>query len=131
MPNGEQSVLRALAPLERRVSGAVSAMARATLTSAMMVLGLVACASAPPVQEMSDARQAIAAAREAGADTHSPEALSRAEARLTAAESDLQSGTYWSARKAALEAKESAIEALLRARSVRDAESRGSAPASR
>jgi hypothetical protein len=89
---------------------------------------LGACATAPPVQEMSDARQAIAAAREAGAESLAAERLQQAEALLATAETQLQTGipsSYWAARKAAIDAKETAFDALLISRDARD---RGAAP---
>ncbi|MDP2324097.1 MAG: hypothetical protein Q8N51_08715 [Gammaproteobacteria bacterium] len=69
---------------------------------------------------MSDARQAIAAAREAGAATLAGDGLLIAETRLAEAEVQLQGRMYWSARRLALGAKESAIAALLRSRSLRE-----------
>ena len=86
-----------------------------------VLLAAAACTTAgPPVQEMSDARQAIAAAREAGAATYAGEGLRAAESHLAQAESQLQQHLYWDARKLALGAKESAIEALLLSRSLRN-----------
>jgi len=82
------------------------------------------CATAPPVQEMSDARQAIAAARDAGADRLAPDELADAESLLSGAEKYLEVGTsasYWQARKAAISAKEQAFEALLTSRDLQDA----------
>ena len=84
---------------------------------------LVACATSPPVQEMSDARQAIAAAREAGAQQYAPEELAEAEQLLAAAEHYLKAGTstgYWNAGNAAVSAKETALEALLKSRTARE-----------
>ena len=86
---------------------------------------LVACATAPPVQEMSDARQAIAAAKEAGAEDLAVDQLGEAEILLMSAEKYLQTGTssaYWQARKAAVSAKEVAFEALLTSRTARQTE---------
>jgi hypothetical protein len=85
----------------------------------LLVAGLVACATAPPVQEMSDARQAIAAAKEAGAGQLAEDELSQAEVLLQNAEAFLVAGTsnaYWYAKKAAIDAKEMAFEALLTSR---------------
>lgn len=80
-----------------------------------------ACATTgPPVQEMSDARQAIAAAEEAGAGQLDSATLQTAETKLAAAEAQLQERMYRNARKLAISAKEAAIEALLRSRSLRD-----------
>ena len=85
---------------------------------------LSGCATAPPVQEMSDARQAIAAAKEAGAVDLAADQLSRAESLLSDAEDYLKSGSsaaVWQAKKAALGAKEIAFEALLTSRNAKDA----------
>ena len=70
-----------------------------------------ACETAPPVQEMSDARQAITVAREAGAETHAAEALLQAERFLDRAEQNLGDQHYAEARRDALEAKSRAHEA--------------------
>ena len=80
------------------------------------VLGCVAClagcASGPPVQEMSDARQAIAAAQTAGAtSTTSPE-YAAAQAAIARAETHLQAQEYVRARLAAQQAKHHAAAAL-------------------
>jgi hypothetical protein len=75
---------------------------------------LIGCTS-PPVQEMSDARQAIAAARVAGAtDGTSPE-LYAADAAITRAEQHIAAQEYTRARLAALEAKHHAGAALTNA----------------
>ena len=70
-----------------------------------------ACESAPPVQEMSDARQAIAVAREAGAEAYAAETLMEAERYLKNAEEKLSAEMYRDARRAALQAKASALDA--------------------
>lgn len=72
---------------------------------------LAGCASAP-VQEMSDARQAIHAAEEAGAATLAPDALRDAKRLLTSAERKLQREAYTAARQDAREARRRAAEAL-------------------
>ena len=84
----------------------------------MTVLALVAtlllataCESAPPVQEMSDARQAIAVAREAGAEDYAAKELLEAERYLKSAEEKLSAEQYGDARRDALEAKERALTA--------------------
>ena len=90
----------------------------------------MACASAPPVQEMSDARQAIAAAKEAGAGQFAIDQLGQAEDLLNKAEKFLRgggSGAYWQARQAAISSKEVAFEALLASRNARDLEASGNA----
>jgi hypothetical protein len=72
---------------------------------------LAGCAAAP-VQEMSDARQAIVAARAAGAtEANSPEMYAAAEA-ITRAEQHLQSQEYARARLEAMQAKRHAGAAL-------------------
>lgn len=108
------------------VGGPLASVARMSIASSLPrtllpVLLLVAgCATAPPVQEMSDARQAIAAAREAGAATYDAAGLTSAEQQLAEAEGQLQQRVYWNARRLALDAKETAIAALLRSRSLRE-----------
>jgi hypothetical protein len=87
----------------------------------VLACGASACATrGPPVQEMSDARQAIAAAREAGAAALDGDELGKAEQQLAEAETQLQQRMYWDAKRLALNAKEAAIAALLRSRSLRD-----------
>ncbi len=94
---------------------------------------LAGCASAP-VQEMSDARQAIAAARGAGAtDKTSPE-LYAADAAIARAEKHLEAQEYTRARLAAMEAKHHAGAALTNAQRAdpqRAEAPRGDAPASK
>ncbi len=77
---------------------------------------LAGCAGAP-VQEMSDARQAIAAARAAGATTASSPDFFAAEAAIGRAESHLQAEEFTRARLAAMEAKNHAAAALVSANS--------------
>lgn len=69
---------------------------------------VTACETAPPVQEMSDARQAIAVAREAGAEIHATEDLMRAEQYMSTAERELNDENYAEARRNALQAKSTA-----------------------
>ena len=78
---------------------------------ASLLVGLVACAGAP-VQEMSDARQAIAAARAAGAPARAPDNFQAAQAAIERAESHLQLHEYARARLEAVEAKRDAAAAL-------------------
>ena len=77
-----------------------------------LTLLLAACETAPPVQEMSDARQAITVAREAGAADLAAAELAAAEQYLQNAESKLDDEQYREARQAALEAKLRAQKAL-------------------
>ncbi len=74
--------------------------------------GLVACETAPPVQEMSDARQAIAVAKEAGAADHAAVHLRAAENYLANAEKNLGHRAYHQARRDAKQAKMKALDAL-------------------
>jgi uncharacterized protein involved in type VI secretion and phage assembly len=82
----------------------------------IIVLGclfwLVACSSGPPVQEMSDARQAIAAAQTAGATSATSPEYAAAQAAISRAEQHLQAQEFVRARLAALQAKHHAATAL-------------------
>ncbi len=82
-------------------------LARLLLIVAM--LSLAACVS-PPVQEMSNARQAIAAAVEAGAAEEGE--VASAQRLLRSAEKFLQNKKFREARRAAVAAKLKAFEAL-------------------
>jgi len=77
-----------------------------------LALFLTACETAPPVQEMSDARQAIAVAREAGAENYAADTLREAEAYLDSAQKRLGERAYAQARRDALQAKNRALHAL-------------------
>jgi hypothetical protein len=80
--------------------------------SLSLVLCLTGCTSGPPVQEMSDARQAIAAAAAAGATKSGSPEFAAAQAAITRAESHLQAQEYTRARLAAKQAKSHAATAL-------------------
>jgi len=73
---------------------------------------LAACETAPPVQEMSDARQAIAVAKEAGAAELAAYHLEAAEQYLASAEESLGQRAYLQARRDANQAKMKALDAL-------------------
>ena len=64
------------------------------------------------MQEMSDARQAIAAARVAGATPETSSDLYAAQAAITRAEVHLEAQEYTRARLAAMQAKRHASAAL-------------------
>lgn len=81
-------------------------------------MGLAACAGAP-VQEMSNARQAIKAARDANGEP-TPPSLIEAEALLNRAEDSLQKRAYKEARRDAIAARGKAAEALSSARTAND-----------
>ena len=69
------------------------------------------CASAP-VQQMSNARQAIRAAQDAGAAQAAPATLAEAQRLLTQAEGSLKNHFFRAARRNAVAAHAKAVEAL-------------------
>lgn len=81
-----------------------------SLTAAALLLS--ACVTSPPVQEMSDARQAIAAAEAADAQRLAPESLHAAREYLVEAERYLQQEAYGAARTNAVRARNRAMAAL-------------------
>ncbi len=83
-----------------------------------LFLGLAACATAP-VQEMSDARQTIAVARNAGAEEFAAEELHLAEQYLESAQQKLNEQAYKLARDDANKAKLAAMDALVRTESAK------------
>ena len=82
------------------------------LIAVFVGIACLAGCSGAPVQEMSDARQAIAAARVAGATEGTSPDLYAAEAAITRAEKHLEAQEYTRARLAAMEAKHHAGAAL-------------------
>jgi len=78
---------------------------------ALGTLLLASCASAP-VQEMSNARQAIRAAQDAGAANKAPATLTEAQGALNRAEGLLHKKFYRAARHSAEEAHTKALAAL-------------------
>lgn len=86
----------------------------------VIMSGLTACA-AVPTQEMSNARQALQAARAAKADTHAPNSFNKAEQRLLKAERELSTNYFERARKDAVLARNDAITARNIALAVADA----------
>ncbi|HMB74253.1 MAG TPA: DUF4398 domain-containing protein [Gammaproteobacteria bacterium] len=82
------------------------------LTVVVVAASLSACITSPPVQEMSDARQAIAAAEAADAERFAPESLEAARRYLIEAERYLQQEAYGSARINAVRARNRALAAL-------------------
>lgn len=81
---------------------------------ALLAALLAGCAGAP-VQEMSDARQALQAAEEMGAPSRAPDAYESARELLHDAEIALNQGNYRVARERALAAKAAALEARQKA----------------
>jgi hypothetical protein len=85
-------------------------MPRALLT--LIALVIAGCVTAPPVQEMSDARQAISAAEQANADRVAAATLADARRFLAEAEQQIQQQSYGPARMNAVRAKNRALLAL-------------------
>ena len=78
----------------------------------LVVLMVAGCVTAPPVQEMSDARQAIVAAEQADAARLAADTLSEARRFLADAERQIQEEAYGPARINAVRAKNRAVQAL-------------------
>ena len=72
----------------------------------------LSCVTSPPVQEMSDARQAISAAEQANAARFAPEPLGDARRFLQQAEQQLQQQAFGPARANAVRARNRAAQAL-------------------
>ena len=86
------------------------------VTTLAALLALAGCQSAP-VQEMSDARQAITVAKKAGAEELAPNDLKAAMDYLQSAEGFISQHQYDLARRDAVNAKASALDALRRSSS--------------
>lgn len=99
----------------RKAVGTIGGLGRGSIVALLALL--YACGTGPPVQEMSDARQAISAAKDAGAEDRAAEDLRAAEAYLDSAERSLSERAYGSARRDATLAKEKARNALQNAES--------------
>ena len=80
------------------------------LISLMIVFTLSACATLPPLQEMSNARQTIAAAKEMNSFAEQSQKIQEAERLLSRAERRMEVNLYESARQDALRAQKEAIE---------------------
>ena len=72
---------------------------------------LAGCSITAPVQEMSNARQSIRAAKEVNAEKYAAALLSEAQQRLKSAMHELDAGEYERARELAVEAKQLALKA--------------------
>lgn len=77
----------------------------------LVVLATLSACAGPPVQEMSDARQAIQAAESAGAPEYAPVVLRQAKDYLDSAERKLEKRAYNGARSDARLAKQKATHA--------------------
>jgi hypothetical protein len=85
---------------------------------AIMLCCLLSACGGAPVQEMSNARQAIRAAHDAGAETIAPDQLTEARTFMERAEASLQSHKYREARRNAVAARTKAVQALDAVQSV-------------
>lgn len=83
---------------------------RVMIPGAMLLILIGACAGIP-VQEISDARQAVRAAEEVGAVQYAPIHYERAETLLGRAERAMAAGDYEKARGEATFAREEALKA--------------------
>ncbi len=77
----------------------------------IILAGLLSACAGVPVQEMSNARQAVEAARQANAQVYAPEELLAAENLLQQDEKALAEGYYREAREDAEAAREQAVSA--------------------
>jgi hypothetical protein len=84
-------------------------MKRAVATC--LLIAAAACTAAP-VQEMSDARQAVRAAQAAGAEMRAPEELAAAQRLIDEAQQQLQRNEFRQAGDTAVEARRHALRAL-------------------
>jgi hypothetical protein len=84
---------------------------RYTLPLLLAALTMAAGCAGAPLQEMSDARQAIGAAQRAGAEKHAPELLGEAQKLVESARLNLTKREYRQARDEAERARDKAIEA--------------------
>jgi len=82
-----------------------------TVNLVILASVISACAVTAPVQEMSNARQSIKAAKDADAEKLATNVLSEAQQRLRSAMRELDAGEYEKARILALEAKHLALKA--------------------
>jgi len=87
----------------------------------LIFFGLMSGCASAPTQEMSDARQAVSAAQDAGAERYAVGALSSAEMRLEKAEKALKRRTFRRARNDAIKAREEALKAKNIALAISDA----------
>ncbi|MDH5407488.1 MAG: DUF4398 domain-containing protein [Gammaproteobacteria bacterium] len=75
------------------------------------IISLAACAVPAPVQEMSNARQSLQAAKAARAEVYANQKYQQASKVMQEATRQLESGDYLQARDLALEAKQLATSA--------------------
>lgn len=81
------------------------------LLASVVMLLVSACVTTAPVQEMSNARQTIQAAVEAGAEIYASEELDKARQLLEQASQELEIENYPLAKDYAVQAKQHALQA--------------------
>ena len=96
-------------------------IARPFLLAALFVGPFAAGCAGMPLQEMSDARQAIRAAERAGAGKHAPQLLDEARQLVEDARRSMHEGDYREARDDAELARNKAMEARRIAEEARGA----------
>ena len=84
-----------------------------TIVLALFILS--GCATLPPLQEMSNARQTISAAKELSENAAADEKILEAERLLARAQRRIEVNLYDSARQDALRAQKQAIEFIEKA----------------
>ena len=84
-----------------------------TIVLALFILS--GCATLPPLQEMSNARQTISAAKELSENAAADEKILEAERLLARAQRRIEVNLYDSARQDALRAQKEAIEFIEKA----------------
>ena len=92
-------------------------LSQAGVLALFITVMVVGCATIP-TQEMSDARQAIQAAREAQAEYYAPGSLAIAQQNLTQAERHLEEKAFEQARLVAVLAKRQALNSYNMAKSL-------------
>lgn len=92
----------------------IATRARRLIAVGLAAAALYACAGAP-VQEMSDARQALAAAEQAWSGKTASADMESARRYIQAAQAALDQGDYSTAREDAQLARQAALRALMQA----------------
>jgi Domain of unknown function (DUF4398) len=90
-----------------------------TMTLALLGAAPLAGCVGAPVQEMSNARQAVRAAQQAGGAKYAPEAMAEAERLLKNAKTNQSNGEYRVAREEAEQARDKAMVALREAEAAK------------
>ena len=93
-----------------------------TLLFALLAAMQLAGCAGVPVQEMSNARQAVQAAQKAGGAKYAPATMAEAEKLLASAKANLKKGEYRPAREEAELAREKAMEARRQAEAAKASE---------